>query len=221
MRVALFGGTFDPIHLGHLRVAAAAANAFSLDRVLFAPVGRQPLKSRAAAASFQDRVAMVALALSQPFADRGVALTPDPRFALTSLDGPRPTGEPNYTVDTLAALARESPGATLFAIAGADSFLTLRNWRSPAQLLALAEWIVVSRPDFPLTPEFLDRPEFALTPAQRARVHLLPGLHEDISATGLRQHLHASAANSIASPDFDPWLPPAVAAYIREHHLYQ
>ncbi len=220
MRVALFGGSFDPIHRGHLRVAAAAANAFSLDRVLFAPVGRQPLKSSASAASFQDRVAMVALALSQPLADQGVAITPDPRFALSTLDAPRTDGAPNYTVDTLAALALEFSTAQLFMIAGADSFLTLRNWRSPAELLALAQWIVVSRPDFTLTPEFLDRPEFALTPAQRARIHLLPGVHEDISATGLRALLHDAAVDS-SNQSLNQWLPPAVADYIREHHLYQ
>jgi len=220
MRVALFGGTFDPIHLGHLRVAAAAADAFSLDRVLFAPVGRQPLKSDAPAAAFNDRLAMVALALSQTRIEDGRSLPPDPRFALSSLDAPRPDGAPNYTVGTLAALALEYPTAQLFMIAGADSFLTLRNWRSPAELLALAQWIVVSRPDFPLTSGFLDRPEFDLTPTQRARVHLLPGVHEDISATALRTLLHAAATHP-SNPSLDRWLPPAVAAYIREHHLYQ
>jgi nicotinate-nucleotide adenylyltransferase len=134
-------------------------------------------------------------------------------FVLSNLDAPRPDGKPNYTVDTLAALALEYPAATLFVLTGADSFLTMRKWRSPDQLLALAEWIVVSRPDFPLPPEFLARPEFALTPAQRARIHLLPTVHEDVSATDLRSRLRAG----------DPCpglLAPAVAAYIQTHHLY-
>jgi len=220
MRVALFGGSFDPIHRGHLRVAVAAADAFSLDRVLFAPAARQPLKPDAAVASFSDRLAMVALALGQTRIEDGRTIPPDRRFALSSLDAPRPDGAPNYTVDTLAALALQFPTATLFMLTGADSFLTLRNWRSPDHLLALAQWIVVSRPDFPLTSDFLDRPEFSLTPDQRARIHLLPGVHQDISATALRTLLHDAAAHS-SNPALDQWLPPAVATYIREHHLYQ
>ncbi len=225
MRLALFGGTFDPIHCGHLRVARAAADAFALDRVLFAPTGRQPLKSSPAIASFDDRLAMAALALADPCADQAA---PDPRLAVSSLDAPRPGGAPNYTVDLLEDIARGLPHAELFAIAGADSFLTLLSWRSPDQLLALAEWIVVSRPDFPLAPDFLSRPELAplsLTPEQRTRIHLLPGIHQDISATTLR-HLLRDSATAIANhrptdPMLDHWLPPAVAAYIRDHHLYQ
>jgi nicotinate-nucleotide adenylyltransferase len=202
MRVAFFGGTFDPIHRGHLAVAAAAADAFALDRVLFAPVGSQPLKAENAVTSFADRLEMVRLACHSA----------DPRFAVSTLDAPRPDGSPNYTADTLAALAREYPDATLFALAGADSFLTLRGWRSPDQLLALAEWIVVSRPEFPLTEAQLA--PLALTPAQRARVHLLTSVHEEVSATDLRRRLRAG----------DPCpglLPPAVVDYIDAHHLYR
>jgi nicotinate-nucleotide adenylyltransferase len=203
MRIALFGGTFDPIHRGHLALASAAASAFALDRVLFAPVGRQPLKAESPAATFADRLEMTRLA---------VASAADPRFAVSSVDGPRPDGAPNYTVDTLAALAREAPAATLFVLTGADSFLTLRNWRSPAQLLALAEWIVVSRPEFPLSEPQLA--PLALTAAQRSRVHLLTTVHEDVSSTELRQRLHTG----------DPCpglLPVAVADYIQTHRLYR
>src|ERR1039458_9462915 len=89
MRVALFGGTFDPIHRGHLALASAAASAFALDRVLFAPVGRQPLKA-APTAAFADRLEMTRLA---------VAFAADPRFVVSSVDAPRPNGAPNYTVD--------------------------------------------------------------------------------------------------------------------------
>jgi nicotinate-nucleotide adenylyltransferase len=219
MRVALFGGTFDPIHCGHLRLAAAAADAFALDRVLFAPVGRQPLKSESPTASFADRLAMVTLAL---------APTPEPTcnlrpakctFEVSTLDAPHPTGTaPNYTIDTLTTLTNQLPGATLFVIAGADSFLNLPHWRAPAQLLALAEWIVVSRPGTPpLTPAFLDLPQLAslaLTPGQRARIHLLATVHENVSATELRGRLHQGDP----CPDL---LPPAVAGYIQSHHLYR
>ena len=92
MRVALFGGTFDPIHRGHLALASAAASAFALDRVLFAPVGRQPLKAESPAATFADRLAMTRLA---------VASAADPSFAVSSVDAPRHDAAPNYTVDKI------------------------------------------------------------------------------------------------------------------------
>lgn len=234
MRVAFFGGTFDPIHRGHLAIASAAADAFALDHVVFAPTGRQPLKTEGAVASFNDRLTMATLACIQDkitleqqlgSGDEGPGLPwkeaestlpgirpSDPRFVVSSLDAPKPDGTPNYTVDTLTELFHAMPHAELFAIAGADSFLTMRGWRSPERLLELAEWIVVSRPEFPLTEAQLGSLDF--TSAQRTRIHLLTTVHEDISATELRQRLQAG----------DPCtglLPPAVADYIRTHHLYR
>jgi nicotinate-nucleotide adenylyltransferase len=215
MRVAFFGGTFDPIHRGHLCLAAAAADAFALDRVLFAPVGSQPLKVEPAVASFDDRLEMARLACNpaplQPTTSNQQPAT-DPRFAVSTLDAPRSDGSPNYTVDSLAALAHELPGASLYVLTGADSFLDLGRWRTPDRLLALAEWIVVSRPDFLLSEAQLA--PLALTESQRARVHLLTTVHEDLSATGLRRRLQAG----------DPCcglLPPAVADYIQAHNLYR
>ncbi len=210
MRVAFFGGTFDPIHRGHLRLAAAAAEAFRLDRVLFAPVGRQPLKTDASIASFADRLAMVSIAVAG-------GDTATRHFLPSALDAPHPDGAPNYTVDTLAAFADEFPDATHFALIGADSFLTLPRWRDAARLLELAEWIVVSRPEFPLSPVFFDRPELAplaLTSDQRGRIHLLTTVHEDVSATDLRRRLREG--ESCAG-----LLPPEVAEYIESHNLYR
>jgi nicotinate-nucleotide adenylyltransferase len=210
MRIAFFGGTFDPIHRGHLRLAAAAAHTFALDKVLFAPVGHQPLKSEGALASFPDRLEMIALALDDA-ATRKLH-PPTSNFLVSTLDAPHPDGTPNYTVDTLRALAEEYPAADLFVLVGADSFLDLRRWRSPDRLLALAEWIVVSRPEFPLTDAQLA--SLSLTPAQRARVHLLTTVHEDVSATELRRRLRLGDA----CPGL---LPTAVSAYIRDHRLYR
>jgi nicotinate-nucleotide adenylyltransferase len=199
MRVALFGGTFDPPHRGHLGIATAAADAFALDRVLFAPTGQQPLKTGLASSPFSDRLAMVELACAA-----------DPRFAPSTIDAPRPDGSPNYTVDTLARLARLMPNATLYNLVGADSFLSLRHWRDPERLLALADWIVVSRPGYPLD----DLSGLQLTPAERVRVHLLETVQEDISATMLRERL-------AAGDDCGDLLPEPVAAYIRSHGLYR
>jgi nicotinate-nucleotide adenylyltransferase len=202
MRVALFGGTFDPIHHGHLAVAAAAADAFALDQVLFAPAGRQPLKPEHPSATFSDRLAMTTLSCAS-----------DPHFASSTLDAPHPDGTPNYTVDTLTTLQHQFPAATLFVIVGADSFLTLRRWRQPDRLLELAQWIVVSRPGYLLeTPSALA--SLTLTPTQQSRIHLLLTLHEDVSSTLLRDRLH----NGDPCTDL---LPPAVSAYIQNHHLYR
>jgi nicotinate-nucleotide adenylyltransferase len=200
-RVTLFGGTFDPPHRGHIAIARAAADRFALDQVLFAPAGRQPLKPASALSPFPDRLAMVTLACEH---------AADPRFIPSALDAPHPDGTPNYTVDTLAQLAALHPRATLFNLIGADNFRHIAHWRNPQRLLALAEWIVISRPGFPL-----EHPgSLRLTPTQRARIHLLDSVHEDVSATALRSRLRAG------EPCGD-LIAPAVAAYIAENRLYR
>ena len=195
MRVALFGGTFDPPHRGHLGIATAAADAFHLDRVLFAPAGRQPLKPHGHPTPFTDRLAMTSLACAQ-----------DPRFEASILYAPHPGGLPNYTVDTLAALHQQMPEALIFNLVGADSFLGLPLWHQPERLLELAEWIVVSRPGFPLE-------GLPLSPQERSRVHLLQTVHEDIAATTLRERLHTG------DPCTD-LLPETVSNYALTHDLY-
>jgi nicotinate-nucleotide adenylyltransferase len=206
MRIALFGGSFDPPHRGHLAIAQAAADSFSLDRVLFTPAGRQPLKRDGHAAAYEQRLAMCELACRALCEETG-----DPaRFAVSTLDAPLADGSPNYTVRTLSLLADQYPRATLFNIVGADTFLEIPRWREPYRLLQLAEWIVVSRPGASLRfPEGL-----ALTPAQRARVHLLDTVHDPVSATTLRHRL----AQNVPCDDL---LPSGVAAYIAEHALYR
>ncbi len=199
MRVALFGGSFDPPHRGHVAIARAAADTFSLDTVFFAPAGRQPLKAAAAGASFTDRLTMAALTCAS-----------DSRFAVSNLDAPRADGDANYTVRTLGLLRELVPEAQVFNLVGADSFQTLARWREPERLLALAEWIVVSRPGFAL----VDPLGMQLTGTQRARVHLLDSVHEDVAATELRERLQRGDA----CVDL---LPSEVSAYIERHGLYR
>ena len=199
MRVALFGGSFDPPHHGHIAIAEAAADAFALDEVLFAPVGNQPLKANRLTTPFSDRLAMVELACRA-----------DARFVASNIDAPKPDGAPNYTVDTLATLHEIIPAAHLFNLVGADSFLDLPHWREPDRLLELAEWIVVSRPGFPLT----NLAPLGLNQRQLRRVHLLETVHEDVAATGLRARLEmGDVCTDILSP--------AVCGYIQSHHLYR
>jgi nicotinate-nucleotide adenylyltransferase len=181
-------------------MAGAVARAFSLDRVLFAPTGRQPLKPAGSVATFPDRLAMTELLCrAQQGAD----------FEATAIDAPLADGEPNYTVDALALLHRQAPADEIFALVGADAFLDLRLWRDPDRLLELAEWIVVSRPGFAL--EQIDA--LNLTAAQRLRIHALDGVAEPANATRIREELRAGN-------DCDGLLPPAVLSYIRAHHLY-
>ena len=199
MRVALFGGSFDPPHHGHLAIATAAANGFQLDTVLFAPAGRQPLKLDGPVTSFEDRLAMVELACLE-----------DSRFEASELDAPRPDGAPNYTVETLSVLLKRMPAAKLFNLVGADSFLGLSRWYEPERLLELAEWIVVSRPGFPIG----DLSSLGLDAHQQSRVHMLGNVHDDTAATELRQRLETG------DPCTD-LISPGILDYIQSHHLYR
>jgi nicotinate-nucleotide adenylyltransferase len=204
MRIGFFGGSFDPPHLGHLRVGSAAAQALSLDHILFAPTGLQPLKANGASASFDDRLAMVSLLCElQPS-------SANPHFEPSSIDAPHADGSPNYTVDTLAKLrGNYSADDTLFVVVGADAFLDLRRWKSPERLLQLAEWIVVSRPGVSLQ----QLQNLNLTSGQISRVHLIEDVHEPASATDVRELLRIGS-------DCSDLLPGSILNYIVAHHLY-
>ena len=217
MRIAFFGGSFDPPHLGHLAIAHAAQQALALDQILFAPVGLQPLKPRGSCASFEDRAAMVQLAIAS-----------EPRFALSLLDAPKPgQTTPNYTVDTLTELRQSNAHDTeLFLLLGADSLRTFHHWHRAAEIPFLAQLIVAARPNESLAElQTLMPPTISIEPIQpshyqltnpagaQSQLTLLPDLHYEISATALRQAIQSSSA-----PE---QIPPSVLAYIHQHHLYQ
>jgi nicotinate-nucleotide adenylyltransferase len=135
-RVAFFGGSFDPPHLGHLEVARAAQAALGLDTVLFAPVGEQPLKPQGSTAAFAYRLAMTRLAIAA-----------DPAFAVSLADAPKSSGTPNYTFDTLLALRSQlPPDGVLFCLMGADAFAGLSRWHRAAEIPFVAPLIVAFRP---------------------------------------------------------------------------
>lgn len=222
MRVALFGGTFDPPHRGHVALARLARERLSLDRILVAPVGAQPLKSDAATASFEDRVAMTRLAFA---GEAGVEIS--------LVDAPRADGRSNYTLDTLAMVRQElRPDDALFCILGADSLLNIRNWYRAADLLVFCDFIVGARPGFDLSrvegalpagisakalPTELAHTQVLELKSQDgrgSRLYLLFDLAEDVSATEVRSALRGEAnSRSVLNPE--------VAEYIRVHHLYQ
>ncbi|MGH9587654.1 MAG: nicotinate-nicotinamide nucleotide adenylyltransferase, partial [Acidobacteriaceae bacterium] len=141
MRVALFGGSFDPPHRGHVALARLARQRLALDRVLVAPVGTQPLKPESVPASFEDRVAMTRLAFAG-----------EPGMDVSLVDAPRADGLSNYTLDTLTSLRHMlAPEDPLFCILGADSLLTIRNWHRAADLLVFCDFITGARPGFDLS----------------------------------------------------------------------
>src|SRR6201996_6731439 len=124
MRIALFGGTFDPPHRGHIAAPRAALGRLALDQVLVAPVATQPFKAGFATSTFADRLAMVRLAVA------GI-----PGLAASDIDAALPGDEPNYTVDTVKRLRQLHPVDKLFCLVGADSFLTLKHWHRCIDLL--------------------------------------------------------------------------------------
>jgi nicotinate-nucleotide adenylyltransferase len=213
MRIGYFGGSFDPPHRGHLAVALAAARAFALDAILFVPTSHQPLKPEGPLAPYADRLAMVTL-LCEP---EDSPAAPAAHFLPSTLEAPLPNDAPHYTVDTLQRLrATLAPDDQLFVLLGADAFLDLPQWRSPELLLTLADWIVVSRPGFDLTRLDALMDSLALTPAQRARIHLLPTLADPTSASTLRRQLAARPPDATLLEG----LPQPILTYIQHHHLY-
>jgi nicotinate-nucleotide adenylyltransferase len=131
-RIGVLGGTFDPIHEGHVAVARAAADAMSLDEVIFVPAGMPWQKQTEAVSDAEDRYLMTVLATAH-----------DVRFTVSRVDLER--NGPTYAVDTLTDLAREHPDDQLFFIVGADALASLHTWHEPERLLSLATFIAVTR----------------------------------------------------------------------------
>jgi len=132
MRIAIFGGTFDPIHNAHLEVARRAAEQFDLDRVLVVPAAHPPHKSRATHAPYEDRVRMAELACHD-----------DPRLSVSRLEE---NTEHSYSIDTIEKLRRAAPGDEIFFIIGADAFAEIRTWWRWQDVIREVCFIVVSRP---------------------------------------------------------------------------
>ena len=191
----MVGGTFDPVHLGHLAMAEAAADCARLDEVLLLPAAVPPHRS-AAQAPATDRLEMCRLAV------RG-----HPRLKVSDLELHRPG--PSYTVDTLKLLSRQRPRDQLFLVLGWDAARDLKSWREPERVLELARLVVVTRPGWP-------RPhprDLAAAGIEPERTVLCDVSTPDVGASEIRRLL--AAGEPLAG-----LLDPAVEAYIRRHHLY-
>jgi nicotinate-nucleotide adenylyltransferase len=195
--VGLLGGTFDPIHNGHLAIARRVRDALGLAGVIFIPAGMPPHKPGQLVSPGVDRAAMIALAIA-----------PDPRLSLSTMELDRPG--PSYTADTLAGLADLAEGQLLEFILSSEAFAGFPTWHEPGRILELARLAVVPRAGArPVDTGWLD----AQLPAWRDRVDFVDGPLVDVSASVIRDRVRAGLP-------IDGLVPQAVADYIAAHRLY-
>lgn len=242
MNIGLFGGSFDPIHRGHISLAQAAAERYSLKQVLFVPANRPPHKQKQALTPFEHRYAMVALATQDEklfvpslleAADAGIDEQPaEPRSAGRTKAAAPVQPAANYSIDTVRRLKASLKKADrLFFLIGVDAFRDIAKWREARALLGECDFVVASRPGFSLRdvaealPEDL-RPSAAVTkPFQKhpatgdlvlpgVTLHLLEGVNQNVSATEIR--VAAAQGKPLAR-----WLDPRVADYVRKMGLYR
>ena len=194
-RIGIMGGTFDPIHYGHLVIAEAAWYAFALEKVIFIPTGSPPHKRNNHATAADQRAEMA-----------GLAIASNPHFVLSKIEVERQGF--SYSVDTVSAINQQYHGAAaIYFITGADAVLEIDTWHKPEQLLSLCRFVAATRPGFDLSR--LDK----LPSAWRDKIDLLesPGL--DISSTDIRQRVHDGRPIKYL-------LPESVEEYIYQHQLY-
>jgi nicotinate-nucleotide adenylyltransferase len=197
-RIGIYGGTFDPIHIGHLAIAEDARYSLGLDRVLFVPASRQPLKDDRQGASPEQRLAMVQLACSG-----------NPYFLASDVELRRPP--PSYTADTLVTLRAEAdPAAELVFVLGADAARDLPRWHRAAEIIRLVHLAIVARPGYRLNMAEL---EVGL-PGLSARCTLIDGPRLEVSSSDLRARLASDRPTRYQIPD-------PVLGYIAEHGLYR
>lgn len=213
-RVGVLGGTFDPVHLGHLSVARFVLEHLQLDEFLFIPAARPPHKLHSALSPFPVRLAMLRLALRE-----------SPEFQVSDLEGARQG--PSYSVETLEELrGRYGAGVRLLFVIGLDAFLEVDTWKDFRRLPHLADLVVITRAAYPVEPvgavvAKLGDYRFATAaacwngPGVSGKIYLLSMPPVEISSTMVRR---AAAAGD---DDWTELVPPPVAAYIAEHRLYR
>ena len=193
-RIGVMGGTFDPIHHGHLVAASEVAHRFDLDDVVFVPTGEPWQKHGRTVSPAEDRYLMTVIATAS-----------NPRFSVSRVDIDRQG--PTFTVDTLRDLLRQHPGTELFFITGADALEKILTWRGWEEMFGLATFVGVSRPGFELSDTHLQQ-------IGDERVHLLEIPALAISSTECRRRAGADAPVWYLVPD-------GVVQYIAKRNLYR
>jgi nicotinate-nucleotide adenylyltransferase len=230
MNIGLFGGTFDPVHRGHLALARAASERCQLARVLFVPANVPPHKQKQPLLPFSHRYAMIALATAQE-KNFAPSLLEAPEDSALSESGKK-TPRPNYTIDTIRRLKQSLKKIDrLFLLIGIDAFAGIAKWHEPEALFRECAFIVASRPGYSLAdvanslPESLRPRQEVTRPFQKQKamgdlvlngvsVHLLDEVYQPISSTAIRE---AAAAGKPLGRFVDP----AVANYIKKMNLYR
>jgi len=199
-RVGIMGGTFNPVHKGHLALAKAARKEFALDQIIFIPSGNPPHKQRSEVIDKEHRFKMAKLAI------KGMQ-----RFTVSRIELDRPGF--SYAVDTFTALKRKyGKSAKLFYIMGLDSINEILDWKKPLELFTLCEFIVGTRPGTKLR-TFRRLVKFPPLQKEVDKIHLIE-LRENISASEIRDRL--MTAKPVGS-----LVPKIVEDYVRKHGLYQ
>ncbi len=199
MRIGVFGGTFDPVHLGHLLLAEACREQGRLDRVIFIPAGLPPHKQGRELSPGNARAEMLEFAIAG-----------HPEFSVDRSEIKR--SGPSYTVETLRALRQEHPDDELFLLMGADSLAEFHLWKDPREIAALAGLIVVNRGPQPPPDLAALIPQVGESAVSRIQVVTMPGV--DISASDIRQRAQQGRTLRYL-------VPRAVERYILENRLYQ
>jgi len=212
MKLGILGGTFNPIHIAHLRIAEEVRERLSLDRIIFIPAATPPHKQLDGEISFADRKTMVELAIAG-----------NQSFTVSDIEEQR--GGRSYSVDTLRELHRLYPDDDLYFIIGSDSFLEISSWYSSADLFSLANIVVVERPEAVVTDltsplPLAIRDEFCygsdkirLTHRSGFSVFYLPGTPLPISSSDIRRAVREGRSIRYLVPD-------KVARYISEKRIY-
>ena len=196
-RIGLFGGTFDPPHLGHLILASEAQTQLELDRLLWILTPEPPHKQDQSITSPEHRLAMVELAIKD-----------NPAFELSRIELDRPG--PHYTLDTIKLVAEQNPNADIVPIIGGDALHDLPKWHEPQQLVYACHWIGVMRR--PHDESNLDELESQL-PGISSKVHYVDAPLLEIASREIRSRI--AKGHSVRY-----YLPASVYEYINEHHLY-
>ncbi len=190
-RLGVMGGTFDPVHHGHLVAASEVATEFGLDEVIFVPTGQPWQKSERVVSAAEHRYLMTVIATAS-----------NPRFTVSRVDIDRPG--PTYTIDTLRDLNSERPGAEFFFITGADALAQILSWKDSDELFALAHFVGVTRPGHTLDGTGL--------PSNRVSLTEVPAMA--ISSTDCRVRVERGEPVWYLVPD-------GVVQYIAKHGLYR
>jgi len=197
-KVGIMGGTFDPIHNGHLLIAQAALDTYALDEILFVPSGTPWLKDVSKVLDKKTRVSLT-----------GLAIEDNPGFALSTIEIDREGN--SYSYETVEELKKNNPDVEYYFILGADSLIKLEDWKNPEKLMAACTLLTAVRDDYD-EQQIREKIEY-LKNHFNAKIELLPTTRIDISSTMIREKVRQGKSIRYMLPD-------AVREYIEKHNIY-